>query len=360
MNTLLVATSSTPEFAECDIACDRRPRIDYIELAHRLATRYIDENEIHDGKILRQTSARLHVSIGQAVQVSRIARREHYGRVVSLSERVGMPLSCLLGRKTRHIVVGHHLLSTNKIRLIKESRLYRRWDKIIVLTRAEAEALEDRLRLSPGKVLTVNPPVDIAFFRPCEGVRASVEQEYVLSVGLSCRDYPTLIRAMRKLPKVTAHIRAGSSWVDREAGYEHEAIPANVLPMKPVAPHLLRECYMASRFVVVPIRETTQWSAGTNAVLEAQAMGKAVIATRTPGLTEYVRDGETGILVGSGDSAAMAEAIEYLWNHPERAAIMGQRAREWVVRQFALDRWLDSMTNLLDELDDTTGSSLTH
>ena len=42
------------------------------------------------------------------------------------------------------------------------------------------------------------------------------------------------------------------------------------------------------------------------------SMGRAVIATRSPGLLDYVVDGETGILVDFGDVHAWREAIQYL------------------------------------------------
>jgi glycosyltransferase involved in cell wall biosynthesis len=44
-------------------------------------------------------------------------------------------------------------------------------------------------------------------------------------------------------------------------------------------------------------------------LLEAAAMAKPMIATRVPGCTEIVREGETGWLVPPRDSPALAEAI---------------------------------------------------
>ena len=44
-------------------------------------------------------------------------------------------------------------------------------------------------------------------------------------------------------------------------------------------------------------------------VLEANACGTPVVATDVPGLRDAVRDGETGLLVASGDPAALARGI---------------------------------------------------
>jgi glycosyltransferase involved in cell wall biosynthesis len=47
-------------------------------------------------------------------------------------------------------------------------------------------------------------------------------------------------------------------------------------------------------------------------VIEANACGVPVVASRSPGLIESVRDGETGLLVKHGDAAALAEGLSRL------------------------------------------------
>jgi glycosyltransferase involved in cell wall biosynthesis len=105
----------------------------------------------------------------------------------------------------------------------------------------------------------------------------------------------------------------------------------------------LRASYAESRFIVVPIRESTQWSAGCTSVQQAQAMGKAVVATAMPGLSEYIENGVTGLLVEVGDDRGMANAIEYLWNNPDVARQMGEEGRRRMLRHHALDDWIDEV-----------------
>jgi glycosyltransferase involved in cell wall biosynthesis len=47
-----------------------------------------------------------------------------------------------------------------------------------------------------------------------------------------------------------------------------------------------------------------------NVVLEAASQRLAVISTRLPGITEFVRDGENGVAVEPGDPVALAAALE--------------------------------------------------
>jgi glycosyltransferase involved in cell wall biosynthesis len=79
-------------------------------------------------------------------------------------------------------------------------------------------------------------------------------------------------------------------------------------------------------------------------------MGKPVIATRRPGLSEYLIDGETGILVEPGDDRGMAEAIDMLWNDPQRVVRMGRNAREWIASRHSLDQWLDRVVTLVEQM----------
>ena len=48
-------------------------------------------------------------------------------------------------------------------------------------------------------------------------------------------------------------------------------------------------------------------------------------------------DGDTGVLVPTGDAEALAKAIEPLMRAPDAAHAMGTRARKRVVEHFSLD-----------------------
>lgn len=65
-------------------------------------------------------------------------------------------------------------------------------------------------------------------------------------------------------------------------------------------------------------------------VLEAFAAGLAVVSTATGDLAALVRDGETGLIVPSGDPEVMADAVMTLLGNPERSVAMVRRARQEV------------------------------
>lgn len=349
MRILVVATSAKHADAEREIRQGQRPRIDYLELCNHLNASYEDYNTIglkHGHARLLEEKLRLDFYL--AMRAAWIVRTRGYDIVLSMSERVGIPLSYLLPREVKHVVVMHHPESPPKRRLLTALRTAGRWDRIVALSHAEARSLRESLQLEPNRVQVLHTPLDTTFYRPIHADRLAREPDHLLSIGLAQRDYPTLIQALRTLPHVTCHISATSAWASHKAGYEGEIIPDNVRITSYDHPGIIRERYAMSRFTIIPIRhQTTQWSAGSTSVLQPQAIGRPVIATRKPGLADYVLDGETGLLVEGGNPAAMAAAIDYLWKNPEKAAAMGRRGHEWVIANFSLERWLDSISNML-------------
>ena len=69
------------------------------------------------------------------------------------------------------------------------------------------------------------------------------------------------------------------------------------------------------------------------AMLEAQGRGLPVVAGRTRGVPELVRDGETGRLVPEGDVEAFADAVRTLLRAPEQRRRMGDAARARAARK---------------------------
>jgi glycosyltransferase involved in cell wall biosynthesis len=108
----------------------------------------------------------------------------------------------------------------------------------------------------------------------------------------------------------------------------------------------LRQRYAQAQFVVLPVYDTV-FSAGSTVVMEAGCMGRAVIATRSRGITDYVIDGVTGILVEPDDPIALREAICHLLDQPEEARRLGQNARQRIEAEHNLDIYVECMARQL-------------
>jgi L-malate glycosyltransferase len=76
-------------------------------------------------------------------------------------------------------------------------------------------------------------------------------------------------------------------------------------------------------------------------VLDAMAMGLAVVGTRAGGIPEAVEDGVTGVLVPPGNAAALADAIVGVLRDPARRTRMGAAGQARVRDQFGVDRLVE-------------------
>jgi len=88
----------------------------------------------------------------------------------------------------------------------------------------------------------------------------------------------------------------------------------------------------------------------SNALLEAMAAGRPVVATDVGGNPEVVVDGETGLLVPPGDSVPLAAALVKLLQAPELAAEMGAAGRRRVVDRYRLEVMTRRIEDLYEEL----------
>jgi len=70
------------------------------------------------------------------------------------------------------------------------------------------------------------------------------------------------------------------------------------------------------------------------APLEAQACGIPVVTTTATGAVDSVVEGVTGFHVPVGNWEVLADRIDQLLCDPELRSRMGQRGREWIVREF--------------------------
>lgn len=97
----------------------------------------------------------------------------------------------------------------------------------------------------------------------------------------------------------------------------------------------LRSC---SVFVLPSYREGTPRS-----VLEAMAVGRAVITTDAPGCRETVVNGENGWLVPVKDATVLANVMLRFAQDASLARVMGARSRQLAVDRFDVERVVSTM-----------------
>jgi glycosyltransferase involved in cell wall biosynthesis len=159
---------------------------------------------------------------------------------------------------------------------------------------------------------------------------AGAEPEPGLVVGAGNdrhRDHELLVRAtgILRARRSAAHLALAT----------HHPVPVG-RPLGVRYPRLdhraMRTLYGRASVVALAVRPNLHLS-GLTTILEAMACSRPVVATETPGMSEYVAHGETGLLVPR-DAAKLAAAVEGLLRDPERARELGRRGREVLEERF--------------------------
>lgn len=83
--------------------------------------------------------------------------------------------------------------------------------------------------------------------------------------------------------------------------------------------------------------------------LEASACGLAVIGGKSGGAPDAVLEGETGYAVDGTSSHDVALAAIELLSHPEHAARMGARGRQWIIEEWRWELWAKRFASLLTQ-----------
>lgn len=182
-----------------------------------------------------------------------------------------------------------------------------------------------------------------ANFETLPALSSSVRQPVILFVGhdFARKGGDQLLAAFRRvraqMPEARLQI-VGTSVVPAEPGVE---VLGRIDDRRRVA-----DLYaQASIFFLPPYFEPYAL-----VLMEAMAHGLPCVSTGVCGIPEIVVDGETGLLVPPGDSAALAAALLRLLGDPAHATQFGVAGRRRVEQHLNWDRVADRMSPVLDRL----------
>lgn len=316
---------------------------------------------------------------GIALAALAFARRKRYGSFYCDSENNGLVLAALfkLSRTNRPLLmIGHWITPRKKALIFKYLKLYSHITTIFLHSSTQYNKAIDQLGIPAKRMQLLPYQVDAEFWNAKHSNPAPIEKPYICTAGLECRDYPTFIEAVRGM-EVEVKIGAASFWSKRKNNALTVDLPPNV-EVRSYTYQELRDLYAGSRFVVVPQLDT-DFQGGITVILEAMAMGKAVIVTRSEGQGDTVVDrrestrngptrptkgkfielfggkelegvdGQTGFYVSPGDPLELRKAIQFLLDHPERAEEMGARGRRTVESLMTVEQFADRIRRVVFE-----------
>src|SRR5271168_2168199 len=278
-------------------------------------------------------------------------RHDEYDAVVTWGERLSLGMLVqqqFASVRKPHIAMMYQFEKPN-IRLPLNA-FKKNLHAVVTWSTVQRRALIERLRFPAERVYLIRHYVDQVFYSPRQ-----IEEDMICAVGAEMRDYATLKEAVSGTG-LRCHIAADSVRIpgrfrllnDRRVAISDIGArsDANITEGR-MSLTELRNLYARSRFVVVPLLPSDTDN-GVTVILEAMAMGKPVICSRTRGQVDVVQEGVTGLFVPVGDPVALREAIVSLWNDPERARAMGRAARKYAEQHHALDKFCADAKSAID------------
>ena len=268
--------------------------------------------------------------------------------IFSTVDTVGIPLILLkrVGVVRRPLVYVSIGLPERLVQLRNRPmrRLYRSAlrgaSAVVAYSEHEAAALRDWLGPGAPEVVFVPFGVDVDAFRPVE----AAEDFDVLSVGVDPRrDFELLLAIAERNPELTFRIVAGA---DRARSLGR--LPDNVTLETDIPLEQVRLRLAASRCVALPVRDNS-YSGATTTLLQAMAMGKPVIVSRTVAIADgyELEDRDNCRLVEPGDEQAFERAVLETLTGAAAARALGSRARQTVERSFSWERFTGALWEVL-------------
>ena len=283
--------------------------------------------------------------------------REKNIQVIHAHTRVTQVMGTLLSRMTnRPFLSTCHGFFKNRL----SRRIFPCWGRKVIAISDEVKIhLREDFKIPEEDIAVVYSGVDIKEFPLLtEEVRLKCRREFGLDTnpvaGIIARlsevkGHSVLIEAwasvVEKIPTANLLIVGeGKTETDlkilvRKLNLEHRV---KFLPIVDKTPKILS---LLDIFVMPSLQEGLGL-----AVMEAQAMGLAVIASRVGGLPNLIKDGETGLLVSVQDKDALAAAIITLLSDRMKAKQMGEAGRRFIERNFSSDQMVEKILQCYQSL----------
>ena len=280
-----------------------------------------------------------------------------YGLALIISQRMlNVPavhtLYCPLTGKD---AVERHSFFSNQITSMISLRYL---DKVIAISKNVAKSLES-IGIHKKKIEVIPPIIDTELFHPNysreqarQNLGLNQTDSIILFVGnlSKTKGIDVLLEAMLLVLKtnpavkliVTFDIALKDSTYETQRKKEiEEVFNSSILRGKVIQLGIVDDIIQliaASDLLVAPFFSTLGPSDYPLPLLEAMAMGKAVVGTKIGGVPEIIEHEKNGMLIEPGDVTELARAIVHLLGNKGLRAEVGANAARFVSSNFSKDR----------------------
>lgn len=224
------------------------------------------------------------------------------------------------------------------------------WAKrVIVLSNVIGRHMIDDFGVPHERIRLVPRSVDLERFR---FIRPDTKRKEEFNVGIIGRLTPIkghlyFIKAMAKVARSIPHLKiwiVGDVQSSKESYKEQIQILTRRLGLWHCTQFLgtQRDIPAILTNLDLLVMATTTQEAFGRVIIEAQAAGVPVVATKVGGVIDIIEEAKTGLLVPPADPAAMAEAALKVFKDPPLATKMAEAAYEKVKRLYNIERMVNS------------------
>ncbi len=296
---------------------------------------------------------RIYWSLGQ---LNRLILKEGIDLIHSHT-RITQVMGFLLARLTKktYLTTCHGYFKTRLVR-----RIFPCWgEAVIAISPAVQSHLEKDFRVPSEKICLIKTGLDIRDF-PFNDLALKSKKRRELSldnspvIGIIARlsqekGHQILIEAMKRIQESIPNVRlmiVGGGRLKRNLKklVEDLDLKESIL-FYPVVNQTREFLSIFDCFVMPSLQEGLGLS-----VMEAQACGLPVVATRVGGIPSLIEHEKTGFLVEPQDSAGLARAIIKILKDPIKAQEMGSLARQFIEKEFSSEQMVNKTMDLYNRL----------
>lgn len=224
-------------------------------------------------------------------------------------------------------------------------------DKIICLSSRTEKQLKDELGVAPDKVVLLDWGPNLPAYDAYEFSYNNINEKHslIVSAGNESRDYNTLIKAFEGIDynlEIYCSSKSAPSVtpISSNIKVQYSNRDSLALAWKALSWQELLAKYARAYAIAIPLnipqhRIDTTPLYGLTSLLDAMAMGKAVIMTKHRQVNIDVEKEGIGLWVEPGDVIGWQKAVSYLLKHPEQTQEMGKRARKLAEQKYNLEHF---------------------
>jgi len=217
---------------------------------------------------------------------------------------------------------------------------FRHPKRFVTYSSYEQQLYADYFEIPPESIDMVR----LSFHHPdIDSIDEPLEQgAYICAIGSQGRDYQTLFEAIKLLPHIKLIVVASAS------NLKDLTIPDNVKVYTDIPLKQAHNMLFHSKFMVVPLRDNHVPCGHVTMVL-GMFFKKAIIATYSEGVTDYVFENETGLFYDANDVLHLQSRMQQLWEDEQLRMKLEHKAYAFAISHCSEKNPINYFNNFLKQ-----------